>query len=144
MEVVEIKRCKKNILLFILIVTLSTVYYGCASKSKNQTQSKSVFIDKNNISSFKMHNIRGEEKEIKDNSDRNKIIDLINSVKITKSNVELHDGIGYGVIITYANGKEFSASYLSSTMVYTIDGKSTWCDIDKNIVDELRNYYNKN
>lgn len=142
MVVVYIKRYKKNVLLFILIFTLSTIYYGCNSQS--QTQSKTDFIDKNNISSFKIHNIRAEEKEIKDKSDRDKIIDLTNSVKITKSNVEPRDGVGYGVIITYANGEKLSASYLSSIMIYTIDGKSTWYDIDKNIVDELRNYYDKN
>ena len=38
-----------------------------------------------------------EEKEIKDRSDRDKIIDLINSVKITKSDVEMRLGVSFGV-----------------------------------------------
>ncbi|WP_160673846.1 hypothetical protein [Clostridium sp. C8-1-8] len=136
--------CKKNILIFMLMVILITVCYGCDVKSKEQTQRKADFIEKSNISSFKIHNIQSEEKEIKDKSGRDNIIDLINSVKIKKSNVEPQDGVGYGIMITYSNGKKFSASYLSSNMIYTIDNKSTWCHIDKNIVDELKNYYDKN
>ncbi|QAA32947.1 hypothetical protein [Clostridium manihotivorum] len=138
------KRLKKNLILFILIVTLSSLYYGCDSKHQNQTQSKTNFIDSNNIRSFKIHNVNGEVKEIKDKSDRDNIIDLVNSVKIAKSNVEPRDGIGYGVIITYSNGSKFSASYLSSIMSYTVDDKSTWCEINKNITNELKHYYDKN
>ena len=85
-----------------------------------------------------------EEKEIKDKSDRDKIIDLINGVKITKSDVELHAGVGFGVIITYSNGEKFSASFLATTMAYSTNDIAIWCDIDRNIVDDLRNYYDKN
>lgn len=140
MVVIDIKEYKKIVLFITLIVILSSLYQGC----NKQSQSNTDFVKKNNISSFKIHNIGLEEKEIKNKADRDKIIDLINSVKIIKSDVEQRTGVGYGVIITYEDGKKFSSSFLSSTMVYTIDDKATWCEIDKNIVDKLRAYYDKN
>lgn len=135
------KHSKKSIFLFILLVIVSTSLGACGSKTKD----KNDFVSKSNIRSFKIHNIKCEEKEIKSTSTRNKIIDLLNSVKITKSDVEPRMGVGYGVIITYDDGKKFSASYLASTICYSNDDKKfTWCDIDKNIVDDLRSFYDKN
>lgn len=139
----NIKRYRKRVFIFIFLIILSILYIGCSDQS--HSPNKVDFVDKHNISSFKMHNIRGEVKEIKNKSDRDKIIDLINNVKVTKSGVEPREGVGVGVIITYKNGKKFSASFLASTMTYsTDDSKFTWCDVDKNIVDELRNYYDLN
>lgn len=102
-------------------------------------------ISKDNIISFKLHNIKLEEKEINNKSDRGKIIDLINSVKVIKSNTKNIDGIGFGVTITYSNGQKFTAGFLSSSMnCSTNNNKETWYEIDKNIVNDLRNYYDKN
>ncbi len=140
MVVIDIKENRKIVLFITFIVILSALYQGCNKQSQRNTD----FVKKNNISSFKIHNIGLEEKEIKNKVDRDKIIDLINSVKIIKSDVEQRAGVGYGVTITYADGKRFSSSFLSSTMVYSIDDKTNWCEIDKNIVDKLRNYYDKN
>jgi hypothetical protein len=118
---------------------------GCNNQNQSQKKNQPGLIDKNNIISFKVHNIITEEKEIKNQSERDKIIDLINSVKITSSDVEQRDGVGFGVIITYSNGDKFSASYLATTMVYSTNGnKAICCDIDKNIVDYLRSYYDRN
>lgn len=46
--------------------------------------------------------------------------------------------------MTYSNGEKFSASFLASNMVYSTDDSGICCDIDKNIVDDLRNSYDKN
>ena len=142
------KRNKRSILIFIMLISLSTLLLGCTNKKQNTNQNKQHnkfgYIDKNGITSLKVHNIKTEEKEIKDKSDRDKIIDLINSVKITKSDVEMRYGVGYGVIITYSNGEKFSTGFLATTMAYSTNTNAIWCDIDRNIVDDLRNYYDKN
>ena len=131
-----------------MLISLSTLLLGCTNKKQNTNQNKQHnkfgYIDKNDITSLKMLNIMTEEKEINDKSDRDKIIDLIDSVKITKSDVEIRFGVGFGVIITYSNGEKLSASFLATTMAYSTNDNAIWCDIDRNIVDDLRNYYDKN
>lgn len=142
------KKCRRSIFLLICLISLSTLLLGCTNKKQSTNQNKQHnkfgYIDKNDITSLKVHNIMNEEKEIKNKSDRDKIIDLINSVKITKSDVETRLGVGFGVIITYSNGEKFSASFLATTMAYSTNANAIWCDIDRNIVDALRNYYDKN
>lgn len=139
---IKYKKYKRSILIFIFLVSLSALIFGCTNQSPKQN--KTGLINKNNITSFKVHNIKAEEKEIKSKSDRDKIIELINGVNIIKSGVEPRAGMGFGVIITYSTGKKVSASFLATTMIYSSDEKSTWYDIDKNIVDDLRNYYDEN
>jgi len=143
-----IKIYKRNISLLICLISLFTLLLGCnnqnQSENSNKQHNKFGFIDKNNITSFKVHNIKAEEKKIKSKSERDKIIDLINSVNITKSGVEPVMGVGFGVIITYSNGEKFSASFLADTMIYSTNDNGIWCSIDKNIFDDLRNYYDKN
>ncbi|MCB2308132.1 hypothetical protein LGL08_08100 [Clostridium estertheticum] len=141
---INLKKHKKCILVLICLISLSILMVVYNNQNPNKQHSNFGHIDKNNITSFKVRNMKGEEKEIKTQSDRDNLIDLINSLKITKSGVELRDGIGFGVIIIYSNGEKFSASFLASSMVYLIDDKSICCDIDKNIVDDLRNCYDKN
>ncbi|MBU3173535.1 hypothetical protein [Clostridium estertheticum] len=145
---ISLKKHKKCILFLICLISLSIlmVVYNNQKQNQNPNKQHNKFghIDKKNITSFKVRNMKGEEKEIKNQSDRDNLIDLINSLKVTKSGVELRDGIGFGVIIIYSNGEKFSASFLASSMVYLIDDKSICCDIDKNIVDNLRNCYDKN
>ncbi|MBU3179246.1 hypothetical protein KPL47_23415 [Clostridium estertheticum] len=143
---INLKKHKKCILVLICLISLSIlmVVYNNQKQNPNKQHNKFGNIDKNNITSFKVRNMKGEEKEIKNQSDRDNLIDLINSLKISKSGVELRDGIGFGVIIIYSNGEKFLASFLASSMVYSIDDKSIYCDIDKNIVDDLRNCYDKN
>ena len=49
---------------------MSTLTLGCnqkQSQKQTQEQNKSDFIDKNNITSFKIHNIRAEQKKLKVN-----------------------------------------------------------------------------
>ncbi|MBC8060373.1 MAG: hypothetical protein H7Y18_06880 [Clostridiaceae bacterium] len=132
----------------ICLISLSALLFGCNNekqiKNQNKQHNKFGFIDKDDITSLKIHNIKAEEKEIKNKSDKDKIIDLINSVNITKSSVEPLYGVGFGVIITYSNGEKFSASFLESTMLYSTGDNGTWCKIDKNILDDLRSYYDKN
>lgn len=138
--------------LLICSIFLFTLLLGCNNQKQSQNESKQhnkfESVDKNEITSFTIHNIRAEEKEIKNKSDRDKIIDLINNVKIIKLGVEPVDGIGYGVKITYSNGEQFIASFTSANkdgiMIYSIGGNGIWCNIDKNIIDNLRSYYDKN
>ena len=144
----NLKKYRRSIFLLICLISMCTLLLGCNNKKQSTNQNKQHnkfgYIDKNDITSLKVHNIMSEEKEIKNKSDRDKIIDLINSVKIIKSDVELHAGVGFGVIITYSNGEKFSASFLATTMAYSTNDIAIWCDIDRNIVDDLRNYYDKN
>lgn len=69
-------------------------------------------ISSRNITSFKICDIANREKDIPDKAEREKIINLINSAGITRYNVPVPDGDGYGV--------------------------------DKDIFDDLREYYDEN
>ena len=128
------KIVRRNLIIVFLISILSI---GCTKQIEPGS------IDTKNIKSFKIHNMMNEEKEIVNKSDRETIINLINSVKITNSNIEQRDGVGYGVKIVYSNGQIFSASFLDSTIAYTNNRKTNWCEIDKNILSDLKKYYNK-
>lgn len=148
----NLKWRRGGLILLICSIFLFTLLLGCNSQKQSQNESRqhSEFgsVDKNEITSFKIHNIKAEEKEIKNKSDRDKVIDLVNNVKIIKSGIEPVDGIGYGVKITYSNGEQFIASFTSvnkeGKMIYSTGDKEIWCNIDKNIVDDLRSYYDKN
>lgn len=86
-----------------------------------------------------------DSKQISNKSDWEGIIKTINSVNITKSNVELLAGDPITIDIVYKNGETLSLNFLGSTLSYSTDGKTGICDeIDKDILDELRSYYNKN
>jgi 5-bromo-4-chloroindolyl phosphate hydrolysis protein len=129
---------KISILICILLVF---AFAGCIKtnlKSNNKADNK--IVDESGITFLKIRNIKAQSKEIKDKSEITKILAVINSVKIVKSNVETPYGIGYGVDITYSNNKKETLSFLESTMLRN----GTGYEIDKNIVDELRNIYDKN
>ena len=144
MIIISIKRHRKGILLLICLSTLAILLFECYHQAQSHNHNKFGSIDKDHITSFKIMNIMGQEKEIKNKSDRDRLIDLINSVKVTKSDVELRYGIGFGVILKYSNGEKFSANFLATTMVYsTNDNKATWCEVDKNLVDILRATYDE-
>ena len=95
-----------------------------------------------------IYKVKAEEKKIKNKLERDKIIDLTNSVKITKSGVEPVNGMAFGIKITYSNGEQFLASFTSSktgaVTIHSTGDKGSWCNIDRNTVDDLRNYYDKN
>lgn len=137
----NLKKYRRSVFILICLISLSTLLLGC--NNQNKQHNKFGFIDKNDITSFKVHNIIAEEKEIKSKSDRDKIIDLINNLNITKSNVEPVIGMGFGVIIAYSNGEKFSASFMGPTMIYSTDDNGTWCKIDRNLDDILRSTYNE-
>lgn len=146
------KRYRRIILLLLCIISLFILLFGCNNRNQRQGQNKQYsklgFVVKNDITDFKLYNKRAEGKDIKNKSDRDKIIDLINSVSIKKTSIEPVDGMGFGIIITYSNGEKFSAGFMAATMgnvmVYSSDEKSIWCNIDKNMEDDLRRYYDKN
>jgi len=148
MMMTNLRRYSLTIFIWIFLISLFTLLHGCnnqkQSQNENKQHNKFGVIDKNDIVSFKIHNIRAELKEIKSKSDRDKIIDLINSVHITKSGIEPVEGVGFGVIITYSNGEKFSASFTGSTMCYSTDNNVIWCNVDKNILEDLRSYYDNN
>lgn len=139
---------KKSIMLMMSLIVLSSLCFGCNVQSNGQkrrhVQSNNDFVDKDNIESFKIHNMKAERVEVKDKVERDKIIDLINSVKIQKTGVEPRDGVGFGVEIIYSNGEKFTASYLADTMVYSANNsKAAWCDIDKSVFNDLMIFYDK-
>lgn len=102
-------------------------------------------ISSKNIKSFVINDVAGRPKDISNNAEREKIINLINSVNITERNVTPRCGGGYSIEIVYSNGQKFNAHFLSSTVSYCTDNSTaTWCKIDKNIVDDLRKYYDEN
>lgn len=142
-----LKKFSRNIFILICLISLFTLMIACNDQKKSQNENKQYnkfgSIDKNDIVSFKLHNIKGELKEVKSKSDMDKIIDLVNSVHITKTDTEPVDGVGYGVIITFSNGQKFSASFTGHVMAYSTGEKGTWCEIDKNILEDLRSYYDK-
>ena len=143
----NLKKFRGSILILICLITLSTLLFGCTDqgkvqKGKQSHNNKIGSIDKDEIVSFKINNIIGLYKEIKSKSDRDKLIDLLNSVKIIKSGVEPVDGCGYSITITYSNGEKFSAHFPGTVISYsTSENNATWCEIDKNFDDILRTTY---
>lgn len=140
---VKLKNFRIRILILaslIIVLILIGSYYD---NSKHHT--KIGHIDKYDITSFKIRNIDGMEKEIKNKSDRDRLIDIINSIKVTKNDVELGAGDSFNITIKYSDGENFSANYLSNCMSYSTDNNKnvTSCNIDKDIVGELRTTYNK-
>lgn len=132
----------KKIALFSFCVLFISIPLLILRSNIQNKHDNSLHIDKNNIVSFKISNII-YEKEIKNKLDRDNLIDLINSIHITKTGVDQGAGCCSSIIIKYSNGKVFSAGFLSSSMTYSFGVKYTCCDIDKDIVDDLRNYYDK-
>jgi len=140
----KLKRNRKNIVLFISLLSIFAL--SVLSYSIFKQHNKLGSVSKNHITSFKVHNIRLEEKEIKNKSDRNKIIDLINSINITKSPKEIPDGCGYGITITYLNGEKLNVNFPGDTfMSYSTGDNPEGCEVYANTVeDTLKNYYDKN
>lgn len=95
-------------------------------------------IDTNGIVSIILFNNLSQGKNVKKKADMTKILDLINSVKITKKIYDgTFDGVGYGLIITYDNGREEGISVGNSNM--NLHGVEY--EIDKNIRDDLVSIY---
>lgn len=144
----NLRRYSLSIFILIYLISLFTFFFGCNNQKQSQNENKQHnelgVINKNDIVSFKIHNVKAELKEIKSKSDRDKIIDLINSVHITKSGIEPVEGVGFGVVITYSNDEKFSASFTGSTVCYSTDNNVIWCDVDKNIFEDLHDYYDNN
>lgn len=122
-------------LALLICILLTFTFLGC-SKSKAPEKPS----DKNEITSLKVRNIRAESKEIKDETEFKRILALVDSVKILTSDVEVPDGIGYGVDVAYADGKKASLSFSGSTMIRN----GTCYKIDKDISSELRDVYERN
>lgn len=136
------KITKTTIIIIIIAILLISIF--CIIKNYKD-KIKIGSISTKNIVSFEITDIAGRHKNISDNTEREKIINLINSVKIIKKNVPYPTGDGYGVEITYSNGEKFYANFLESNVSYrNNDSPGTACSIDKNIVDDLRQYYDKN
>lgn len=122
-----------------IVFTLIILIFGLTGCVGIKNESNSIIKNDKNITSLKIHNLKGELKEVKNKSDINQVVKLINSVKIVKSNVEVKDGIGYGVEIIYSDGKKENISFSDTLMLH--DGK--YYEINKNIVNDLKNIYIK-
>lgn len=136
----DASNASKNLFMSIL----NGISYNTQAKKHNKFGN----IDKDDITSFTISNYKAIFKEINNKADRDKIIDLLNSIKILQSDVGVPDGMGYAVEITYSNGENLIAAFVTSTggnnMLYTSDGKSISSYVDKSIENDLKNYYDKN
>lgn len=131
---------KNKFIMAIVILWIFTLI-GCGNSNvKLNNKSDTKIVNENGIISLKMHNIKGELKEIKDKNDISKVITLINGLNILKNDIGLKDGVGYGTEITYSDGKketfEFSGDFMGHNNKHY--------EIDKNIDDELKNIFDKN
>lgn len=129
-------KTKFSLLIFILV--------GCTNsnlKSSNKKYNK--IVNENGIASLTINNLRGEIKDIKIKSDITKVVILINSVKIIKynSSTETKLGVGYGVLITYSNGKKEALAFTGGKFM-THNNKSYV--VDKDISNEIKGIYEKN
>ncbi|MDT8719627.1 hypothetical protein IAI10_23580 [Clostridium sp. 19966] len=100
-------------------------------------------IKTENIKKIELHGLSGGYKIVKDENDIKKIEALINTVKIKGICKEDYFGMGCGVRITYSDGKVLNFAFLSSTVNYANNGSLSCYYIDKDIVDELKSYYDK-
>ncbi len=123
--------------LVVLTCILSIFIFAGCGNSNNKSYDK--IVNENNITSLRIHNIKGEFKDVKSESDIKKIISIINGVKVIKSNVELKDGVGYGVEITYSDGKKEGLSFSGTFLVHN----NKYYEVDKDIVNELKSIYDK-
>lgn len=127
---------KSKIIIFACLI-LTFALIGCVNIKKT---SNSQIEDEKSITSMKIHNIKGEFKEIKNKTDIDQVVDLVKSVKVVKSNIEPREGVGYGVEITYSNGKKENISFSGTYMFH--DEKHY--EVDKNVDNDLKSIYDKN
>lgn len=137
-------KINKEVIVIICFILIIAVFF-IIKNIQNRNSIKIGSISTKNIASFKISDVACHQKDVSNKAEREKIINLINSIGITRYNAPVCDGVGYGVEITYSNGKKFSASFLSGTVAYSNnDGRVTCCNIDKDIVDDLRECYDEN
>lgn len=127
----------KNKMLILVVILSVFMLVGC---NKSSAKSQNKIVNENGIVSLKIFNIKAESKDIKNKPETTKILELINSIKIVESDVIGKIGMGYSVNIIYSNDKIENLTFLESSMLHN----EKWYEIDKNIVDELRNIYDKN
>lgn len=132
---------KNKFVILIIILSIFT-FAGCGvnSNKKSSSNVNNKLVNENDIASLKIHNMKGEFKDIKNKSDINKVVTLVNSITITKSNVGLKDGIGYGIEIIYSDSKKEDVSFCGNFMVHN----NKYYEINKNITNKLKEIYDRN
>lgn len=127
---------------FSLLICILSIFIlvGCTNSNvKLNSKKNNKIVNEDGITSLKIYNMRCEGKDIKIKSDINKIIGLINSEKITKSNAGEKDGISWAIEINYSDNKKERLSFSSNFMVH--NDKSY--EVDKNIDDKIEDIYGK-
>lgn len=138
MNIHKIIRITIIIICFVLVIAIPFII-------QNHNSIKIGSVSSKNIKSFVICDIADGPKDVSNKEDREKIINLINSVKITKYNVTPRTGCAFSVEITYSDNRKFEANFLSSTVSYsTNNSRATWCNIDRDIIDDLQKYYDEN
>lgn len=127
---------KRILSMFIIAFSVLSIA-GCGGQSRGSDKSGNSIIDEKGIALIQMHNNGMQYKDVKKNSDKSKILKLVNSLNLGKSYKELRDGIGYGFKITYNDGREEYYDFGSSIMRHN----DTYYEIDKNIYYDLINIY---
>lgn len=126
---------KRRIFMVILMLLCFALAAGCSKSSSTQNNN---IIDTNGLVSMKMFDCSGTTKDVKRKADRNRIISLMNSVKITENTGKLYYGIGFGVILKYDDNREEYISFCANIVnIHSISNK-----IDKNIFPDLQAIYN--
>lgn len=129
---------KFNLLIMLTTVLLLISLTSCVTASSTvSTEQPLNLVNSNKVISLRIHNIKGEYKDVKSKSDITRIVSLINSIGMVKYESELKAGVGYGVEIKYVNGKTENFSFLSSSMIHNGEPYV----IDKNLVDDFRDIY---
>jgi len=135
---VRIMKIKTIVLIGVLSIF---ALIGCTKSSQQSTnKAGNNLVSVEGITSLKMLNPKLEVKDVKNKSDITKILTIINGVNVTKRDIQTRDGMGYGVEITYSDGKKENLNFMGTYMFHN----SNPYEVDKDISNELKNYYNKN
>lgn len=152
MIIINFKANKKILFFFVFLIFFFSLTSRWGSEmqktNNNKLHTKIGYISKSDIKSFKIFYIKPDSKEIKGKSDRDMIIDLINSINTKNLCINGPDGMGYGIIITYKDGEHLSACFTDTTedtfMIFSNKNNITWYNIgNTSISDKLKYYYEK-
>lgn len=129
---------KSYIIISTILIVIILVVYNIGLHGESE-----AIVKSSKITTIRMTNRRSEIKYINEKSLINKIVVRINNIKVTRLKTSHYDYIaneGYGVEITYDNGKKDSLIVLEPYLVH----RGIWYKIDNNTIEDFREFYNDN
>lgn len=124
----------------ILFVILFIFTIGCSYESFSKEQSLANLINKNNIIKIELHS-QGLEpvKTISNNHDIEELFNYFENVLYKKSSIQEDvNGWSYFLVFYYEDGTESTILFVSNRVKYN----GIWYDIDKDIRNQIEDYYN--